>query len=613
LQDPGVLIVNGSNFEVTPSSTISETNSSGQLTNIKFTYHATDGANSNSILSDHAKNLTFLDEEKPLITLAPEGENEDTVTNPENRFFLIEAGVDYLTDIRNSNFKLWNGTPNESASNALSGVDYQLNIKAEDFVDGTITDQIIRTFKYADTNASVNFWGGGRYATGNAKNQTYVMEYDVRDGDDSEDDSIRNWADTVRRYFVVKDTTPPVISSAKDGTTVSISATSTELDVNNISEVKDEIVSDLMDSISDVIDSSYNFEDFNVTIGKTPNPVVDDFDGRQYYPYNPGEQGYYVTITVKDDYGNISDPITRELKVGDNTPPVITLNGADVIHDFFRYGKIENNTTAVPNQLLFGDRASSPDLNPEYNSIGFAQGAHRLFLDQYNFTDPGAYAEDADSAGNQGYFSTEKGYPDFDGDGVGEGHVIEKTTDDIRENSIWETNSSTKAVGIIYSYGSLTQTTLANVQDLYEGLPSANDDENGTSLIPDMNGSGAQNLNVKVYTIYYRVKDYWGNLSETEFRKVYFYESRQYEDSAFYATPLVTATGDGNFSSVNSYGISDLSSNQVDYDGDGVSDFWELTLGYRPNDPSHTPDLTNHDLFKNLYSASGEQNMTIGN
>ena len=45
-------------------------------------------------------------------------------------------------------------------------------------------------------------------------------------------------------------------------------------------------------------------------------------------------------------------------------------------------------------ELLFVDQPSDETNNPEYNSTGFSDGFNRLFLVQYNFTDPGAYAED---------------------------------------------------------------------------------------------------------------------------------------------------------------------------------------------------------------------------
>ena len=45
-----------------------------------------------------------------------------------------------------------------------------------------------------------------------------------------------------------------------------------------------------------------------------------------------------------------------------------------------------------------------------------------------------------------------------------------------------------------------------------------------------------------VITIEYRVMDGWGNKSEIASRKVYIYESRQYDGFAFYAAPLTNAS-----------------------------------------------------------------------
>ena len=44
-----------------------------------------------------------------------------------------------------------------------------------------------------------------------------------------------------------------------------------------------------------------------------------------------------------------------------------------------------------------------------------------------------------------------------------------------------------------------------------------------------------------------------------------------------------------------------LTSARKDLDGDGVSDFWELALGTDYKDPSSTPDVQNHETFKNLH------------
>ena len=35
-----------------------------------------------------------------------------------------------------------------------------------------------------------------------------------------------------------------------------------------------------------------------------------------------------------------------------------------------------------------------------------------------------------------------------------------------------------------------------------------------------------------------------------------------------------------------------------DFDGDGVSDYWENVLGFRFDDRTHTPDMSDSSIFK---------------
>ena len=54
----------------------------------------------------------------------------------------------------------------------------------------------------------------------------------------------------------------------------------------------------------------------------------------------------------------------------------------------------------------------------DINSSGFGGGEHRMLLADYNFVDPGVYAEDKIPHGTSLII-----IPDLDGDGIGEGYV----------------------------------------------------------------------------------------------------------------------------------------------------------------------------------------------
>ena len=82
-------------------------------------------------------------------------------------------------------------------------------------------------------------------------------------------------------------------------------------------------------------------------------------------------------------------------------------------------------------ELPYLDRSANDPSNQKYDaqgnlltpyaSSGFSGGEHRMFVANYNFIDPGAYAEDFN-----GDFDIRDGrYPDLDGDGAGETHGYE--------------------------------------------------------------------------------------------------------------------------------------------------------------------------------------------
>ena len=95
--------------------------------------------------------------------------------------------------------------------------------------------------------------------------------------------------------------------------------------------------------------------------------------------------------------------------------------------------------------------------------------------------------------------------------------------------------------------------------------------------------------------------DGWSNKSEIASRKVYIYESRQYDGFAFYATPLTNASAQP-FEDFydNGSGNPFVTSDRKDLDGDGVSDFWEIALGTKIDDPSDFPLMYQEDTFKAL-------------
>jgi hypothetical protein len=118
-----------------------------------------------------------------------------------------------------------------------------------------------------------------------------------------------------------------------------------------------------------------------------------------------------------------------------------------------------------------------------------------------------------------------------------------------------------------------------------------------TDLNKESDPSKLRNLNVTSILIEYRVMDGWGNLSNIASRRVYVYESSQYDEYAFYATPINGLEGNssGEMSAYYNNGSSTnyLTSFRKDTDGDGMSDYWEAIFetDHKLPDASHaTPD-----------------------
>ena len=89
--------------------------------------------------------------------------------------------------------------------------------------------------------------------------------------------------------------------------------------------------------------------------------------------------------------------------------------GQSEIHDFLRFAQ----NPGLGNQLPFVDQTASSECS---QFRGFAQGEHRMLLADYNFVDPGVYARMMP-------FDIKDQYPDLDGDGIGEGHLIARVAE----------------------------------------------------------------------------------------------------------------------------------------------------------------------------------------
>ena len=88
------------------------------------------------------------------------------------------------------------------------------------------------------------------------------------------------------------------------------------------------------------------------------------------------------------------------------------------------------------------------------------------------------------------------------------------------------------------------------------------------------------------FTFSYLIKDSWDNVpQQTTLRRVHIYESEQLPGYAFYATPIVNGAELAAYYDTNGTSDNFLSSIRKDYDGDGVSDFWEVVLNEENQNP----------------------------
>ncbi|MDG1324605.1 MAG: hypothetical protein P8P49_02480 [Opitutales bacterium] len=619
LQDPGFFIYEPSNSGVSIVSTIVPVffgDDQNQISSITVNLTVTKSntlARQTSI--SNARQYLFLDDLKPFIQISPE-------TDGANIFVKVEAGFDYDDELAdNSRFPiLENGVVRDEDGELLT-------VSAYDLSDGYITESITR--KVEDLNES----GVTTVETGyDYVNHIYKIEYNATDSADPP-----NFADAVFRYLKILDTIPPLIYPQADAAlsdNFEIDYLGDAPDTNVESEVKDYLLQGLVASDygakgagnGQVIDPNLDWSQsayrnkWEVMITK---PDGSSFLPGAVFPFAKEDEGYDVNITVTDKFGNTSLPKLRKLKVGDFKKPIITLIGSSEIHDFLRFSTntgLDDNSTGPRNQeLLFADRSDSH----EFNSTGFSGGAHRILHGDYNFVDPGAYAEDSNS-----YFSTNDGYKDLDGDGVGETYAIRRVSERSHMTDCNDqVGDSANDIGVIFAYSVLEkvenptlyfQNLLAdntfgldttNLTDVNGTFPP--EDPNNTLALsavkaPDVEGENYNfdtpdkntriNMDVMKITIEYRVRDGWDNFSDIKERIVYIYESRQFPNFAFYATPLTEGDGtefehyydDGT-------GRPFLNDTRKDTDRDGVSDYWEKVFGSDPLDKDDVPKDENGD------------------
>ena len=161
-----------------------------------------------------------------------------------------------------------------------------------------------------------------------------------------------------------------------------------------------------------------------------------------------------------------------------------------------------------------------------------------------------------------------------------------------------------------YGYNTQLLPTEANASGSPAKVPDVDgEDAGGGHAYGDLNKTDLTNFDMTTLTIEYRVMDGWSNKSEIITRRIYIYESRQFDGYAFYATPLTDASG-ADFEQFYDNGSGDpfLTSVRKDLDGDGVSDFWEFALGtdYKKAGvpgaaDNYTPDIGDHATFKDLH------------
>ena len=403
-----------------------------------------------------ARNIYIIDQEKPLITLEPPTDGiDDFIIVEANR---VPTSVDRYTDLHGDN-----------VDTIESGVilPAYLELSAVDVMDGILTSNIVRTVKDEDGNELGQILSNNDQDAVAANiasiidatelDSKYTIEYFV--DDIPIDDSIPpNRSELVTRHLVVKDTKAPTIDVNELNSTLLVDFLSTsDPDVSDGRSVATFLLTGLSATDENDFDqnltapTNLNPDLANWTLDEDASGAVISatYNSKWKLEFSPSfipgaiypevlnaNQGYRVAITVRDQSGNTSSEVIRYLQVGDFTPPTLTLIGKSEIHDFMRFksnpavNPVHSNILTLQgyptgtagwdgNNSIFLDRPFHSEFNREYNSTGFAGGAHRMLLADYNFVEPGIYAEDQNA-----YFDIKDNYPDLNGNGIGEGHAI---------------------------------------------------------------------------------------------------------------------------------------------------------------------------------------------
>ena len=595
----------------------------------------------------NARSIYFLDIKAPNFLfepLTPEGSNQ---------FIAIEAGIDFYDDDTHD-VKLFDpstevfGAPQKNTIRVLDARDYILTENIErrifegpiisEFSGNSPSSYLFVTAFTGHPPEKAMMLDAIDVHNYNNLNRAYEIEYIAKDKRDEKYPKLEPNVSTLKRRFIIKDSIKPKLVAMnniftgksyrnRDNLTVELdylvdSPTNKNKPLADGSTMR--VLVDSESSVKRYLAKLFSVEDFDPDFdydttkdSKWSVDISPEYKGAVKFPENLDiyknitQSGYKITINVTDDSGNTSDDVEFFLAIIDATPPEIYLLGDEEIHDFYRFGP-EN---MAKNQLPFPDRpADDPSnqafdadgnlLTPYYSS-GFAGGEHRMLIANYNFIDPGVYAEDYN-----GDFDIREGiYPDLDGDGYGETHGYRLLPVDqydiIAFDRTYFANSDTFDNGIIYVHRSLV--SVENEQmELSDGV---NKDEDYEQTVPADTAnatipSGGTQIQVKKTTFRYSylLKDSWDNVPTTpKVRRVHIYESQQLPNQAFYATPVVNGVELAAYYDTNGTSDNFLSSIRKDYDGDGVSDFWEVVLNEENQnahlDPSRV-DATWHEPEK---------------
>ena len=540
IEDPGILVYESSNELLSYEPTILQNNLRDQIQSISIGLNISqENFLSTPIQSDEYRMYKFLDDIKPIITITPE-------TNLIDTFILAEAGVEY-NDETGSYYKWVNGSKTDPYSAGSRSV------VVDDLIDESLP--FYRSYFKVTDDQNESVFGIDEFDV----HGIYTIRYDANDTEVPPNSAIPQY-----RTVIVKDTLSPVINWNPIAT---YEVNSTSEFVKDINETRKYLLQALSFTAVDENNFDQNLSYQNAfskwSVEFDPSFIErNDAEGQSgVYPLNRESSGYTVKVSVTDASGNQAETKEFELKVGDYAAPEVSFIGDEVIHDFLRF----KGNDSLPQKKLFDDQ----DDSQLYDSTGaFQGGAHRLLLANYDFVDPGVWAEDESFPSN---------FPDINpvgGNGKRESYAIRKT------DSLSDIENPPEE-GIIYAYSIKYNNakSLSYYQNLFEnGFPGSDPgptDPNATR-IPDVTGGGNDPLvDVHEINIKYSVKDGWGNISPIKTRYVYIYESDDYAGSVFYATPLFTLEGDPfkDYYDTNrtTFGIDNpfLSNIEKDYDGDG--------------------------------------------